>query len=434
MSGGNADVAIDAYHRYKGDIKIMEEMGFNAYRFSFSWSRILPRGKLSGGINMEGIQYYNNLINELLDKGLVPFVTLFHWDLPEALEEEYDGFLSTKIVKDFKDYANVCFEVFGDRVKHWITLNEPWTYSMGGYTGGTLAPGRCSSSNIVKADYNCTYGNSGTEPYISAHNQLLAHSEAVKLYKEKYQAYQKGKIGITLNCDWMVSYSEAMEDQMAADVANEFMFGWFMDPITRGTYPESMRVLVGKRLPKFRKKQSEMLKGSFDFLGLNYYTSRYARYNQSYINGYPKHIITDSRVRILNERNGKLIGPMIGTFCVYPRGIRDVLLYVKNKYNNPLIYITENGINTDNVNLTLEEILGDTMRIDYYYLHFEFIRLAIKEGVNVKGHFSWSLFDNVEWSMGTRVRFGIYYVDYKNGLKRIPKHSAKWFKKFLQRK
>ncbi|MCH98953.1 beta-glucosidase 12-like, partial [Trifolium medium] len=138
-------VAIDEYHRYKEDVEIMKNMNMDAYRFSISWSRILPKGKLSRGVNMEGINYYNNLINELLDKGLQPFVTLFHWDLPQALDEEYGGFLSHNIVNDFRDYVELCFKEFGDRVKHWITLNEPWTLSKYGYADGRSAPGRCSS-------------------------------------------------------------------------------------------------------------------------------------------------------------------------------------------------------------------------------------------------------------------------------------------------
>ncbi|RVX13055.1 Cyanogenic beta-glucosidase [Vitis vinifera] len=179
----NGDVTIDAYHRYKEDVGIMKGMSLDAYRFSISWSRILPNGKLSGGVSKEGIAYYNNLINELLANGLQPFITLFHWDLPQALEDEYGGFLSPLIVDDFQDYAEHCFKEFGDRVKHWITLNEPWSYSNGGYVTGNLAPGRCSEWQKL----NCTGGDSGTEPYLASHYQLLAHAAAVQFYKKKYQ-------------------------------------------------------------------------------------------------------------------------------------------------------------------------------------------------------------------------------------------------------
>ncbi|XP_021277975.1 beta-glucosidase 12-like [Herrania umbratica] len=428
--GSNGDVAIDSYHRYKEDVGIMKEMGLDAYRFSISWSRVLPNGKLNGGVNKEGVRYYNNLINELLANGIQPFVTLFHWDLPQALEDEYGGFLSPRIVDDFRDYANVCFKEFGDRVKHWITLNEPWSYSSGGYASGFLAPGRCSAWQKL----NCTGGDSGTEPYLVGHYLLLAHAAAVKLYRQNYQATQKGIIGITLVSHWFVPFSNARHHKNAALRALDFMFGWFMDPITIGSYPHSMQSLVGGRLPKFNKEQSEMLKGSFDFLGLNYYTANYAAYAPTLSAGKPSYL-TDARANLSTERHGIPIGQMAGSnwLYVYPRGIRDLLLYVKEKYNNPLIYITENGVDeVNNATLPLKEALIDNMRIDYHRAHLSFIQLAIKDAVDVKGYFAWSLLDNFEWMNGYTVRFGINFVDYKNGLKRYPKLSAHWFKDFLK--
>ncbi|KAJ4724163.1 Beta-glucosidase [Melia azedarach] len=429
--GSNGDVAIDSYHRYKEDVTIMKEMNVDAYRFSISWTRILPNGKLSGGVNKEGIRYYNNLINELLANGIQPFITLFHWDTPQALEDEYGGFLGPRIVNDFRDYAEVCFKEFGDRVQHWITLNEPWTYSSGGYASGFLAPGRCSGWQRL----NCTGGDSSTEPYLVAHHLLLAHAAAVHLYKTKYQVAQKGKIGITLVSSWMIPYSSAKHHKNAALRALDFTFGWFMDPITNGDYPHSMRSLVGNRLPKFSKEESELLKGSFDFLGLNYYTSNYVAYAPQLKSG-NKSYLTDPLYNLSTARKGVPIGPQAASawLFVYPRGIRDLLLYTKQKYNNPLIYITENGV--DEVNdekLSLQEALADNMRIDYYYRHLFFVQKAIKDGVNVKGYFAWSLLDNFEWFAGYTVRFGINYVDYKDGLKRYPKLSARWFKNFLQK-
>ncbi|GAB4856084.1 Beta-glucosidase 12, variant 2 [Ancistrocladus abbreviatus] len=274
----NGDVAINEYHHYKEDVGIMKEMGLDAYRFSISWSRLLPYGKLNKGVNQRGINYYHNLINELLVNDIQPFTTLFHWDLPQSLEDVYGGFLSSHIVDDFRDYADLCFKEYGDKVRHWITLNEPWIYSSGGYAMGLLAPGRCSESQKL----NCTGGDAATEPYIVGHNQLLAHAAAVDLYRQKYQACQKGKIGITLVSDWIVPYSQARHDRNAASRALDFMFSWFMDPITFGDYPDSMRSLVGARLPKFTKEQAMLLKGSYDFLGLNYYTASYAAYAPSF--------------------------------------------------------------------------------------------------------------------------------------------------------
>ncbi|XP_040991054.1 beta-glucosidase 12-like [Juglans microcarpa x Juglans regia] len=430
----NGDIAIDQYHRYKEDVGIMKEMGLDAYRFSISWTRILPNGKLSGGVNKEGIKYYNNLINELLSKGLKPFVTLFHWELPQTLEDEYGGFLRPQIVKDFRDYTELCFKEFGDRVKHWITLNEPSGYSYAGYDIGALAPGRCSDWQNL----NCTGGNSGTEPYLVTHHQLLAHAAAVKVYKQKYQAKQKGIIGITLVSGWVLPYSNAKHNRNAALRALDFSFGWLMDPLTCGDYPHSMRSIVGNRLPKFSKEESMIVNGSFDFVGLNYYTSNYAVYAPNHSNNAANASYTaDMRVNLLSERNGIPIGPKLAAsdwLHFYPRGLRDILLYIKTKYHNPLIYITENGIDEfNNASLSLEEALADNHRIEYHHAHLSYLQRAIKDGADVKGYFAWSFLDNFEWTAGYTLRFGINYVDYKSGLKRHPKLSAHWFKSFLDK-
>ncbi|KAL2968468.1 hypothetical protein AAZX31_15G030600 [Glycine max] len=427
----NGDIAVDQYHRYKEDVQIMKYMNLDAYRFSISWSRILPKGKLSGGINQEGVKYYNNLINELLANGLQPFVTLFHWDLPQTLEDEYGGFLSPRIINDFQDYTELCFKEFGDRVKHWITINEPWSYSIFGYATGMMPPSRCSKW----LNPNCMDGDSGKEPYLVSHHLLLAHAAVVKMYKKKYQASQKGVIGITIVSNWFEAYSNNKLDKYAAQRAIDFMFGWFMEPLTSGNYPQSMRSLLGRRLPKFTKQQVKLINGSFDFLGLNYYTSNYVVNAPKLSNGKPNYA-TDSNANLTTQRNGTPIGPMAASnwLYVYPKGIRELLLYTKEKYNNPLIYITENGIDEFNdPTLSLEEALLDSFRIDYHYRHLFYLHSAIRDGVNVKGYFAWSLLDNFEWNNGYKVRFGINFVDYKNGLKRYQKLSAKWFKNFLKK-
>ncbi|KAI4331929.1 hypothetical protein L6164_016875 [Bauhinia variegata] len=204
---------------------------------------------------------------------------------------------------DFRDYAEICFKEFGDRVKHWITLNEPWTVSRNGYATGGMAPGRCSAWQNL----NCTGGDSATEPYIVAHNQLLAHAAAVDVYRTKYQVSQKGSIGIALLCHWMVPFSDTKLDQDAAERAVDFMLGWFMDPLTTGEYPRTMKSLVRNRLPKFSEEQSRLLKGSFDFLGLNYYTSNYAANAANLIYARPSYN-TDALVNFTTERNGIPIG------------------------------------------------------------------------------------------------------------------------------
>ncbi|KAL3503981.1 hypothetical protein ACH5RR_033822 [Cinchona calisaya] len=427
----NGDVATDSYHRYKEDIKLLKKMNTDSYRFSISWSRILPYGKISKGINEKGIQYYNDLINELEANGLTASVTLFHWEIPHALENEYGGFLSPNVVQDYHDYANLCFERFGDRVKHWITFNEPWSYSTSGYDSGTFAPGRCSAW----LQNNCTGGNSGTEPYIVSHNQLLAHADVVNLYRTKYQAQQKGIIGITLVSTWMVPLSNSPRDQRASIRALDFMFGWFMNPLVYGKYPPSMRILAGKRLPRFTSQQSKQLIGSYDFLGLNYYTAFYVSPSNTPPNKVNLSYTTDQHVTLSVARNGKLIGEQAGSdwLHVYPRGIWDLLIYIKRTYNNPIIYITENGIDeVNNATLTLRQSLQDNFRINYYYRHLQFVRQAIKNGVQIRGYYGWSILDNFEWASGYTVRFGINYVDYKT-LHRFRKLSSFWFERFLRK-
>ncbi|CAM0904207.1 unnamed protein product [Alopecurus aequalis] len=422
---------------YQEDVRLMKDMGMDAYRFSISWTRILPSGTLKGGVNMEGIKYYNNLINELLSKGVQPFVTIFHWDSPQALEDIYGGFLNPNIINDYKDYAEVCFREFGDRVKHWITFNEPTKFCGDGYTGGRSAPGRCSL--WVKG--NCSAGDSGREPYTAGHHLLLAHATTVRLYKEKYQAVQKGEIGITLVSNWYVPFSPSNSDNDAAIRAIDFELGWFLDPLARGDYPQSMRGLVGNRLPRFSKEQSELLKGAFDFIGLNYYTSNYAG-NLPPPNGLKNSYSTDARANLTSVRNGVPIGPRAGSpwLYIYPLletdpytcWFRELVLYIKDNYSNPTIYITENGVDeANNKSLPLQEALKDYARIEYHHKHLLALMSAIRDGANVKGYFAWSLLDNFEWSSGYTVRFGLNFVDYNDGLKRYPKHSAHWFKKFL---
>ncbi|XP_075094991.1 furcatin hydrolase [Nicotiana tabacum] len=420
----NGDVALDFYHRYKDDIKLMKFEGLNGFRFSISWSRVLPYGKPCRGVNKEGIAFYNNLINELLAKGIQPMVTLFHWDLPQVLEDEYLGFLNPQIIYDFRDYVELCFKEFGDRVKLWTTINEPSGYALTGYDLGIFPPLRCS--------IGCIAGNSATEPYIVAHHLLLAHAQAAKLYRVKYQASQKGEIGIVLVASWFEPYSKMKKDLEAAQRAIDFSIGWFMHPLTYGDYPERMCKIVGNRLPKFTTEQAEIVKGSCDFMGLNYYTSFYVADNIFTPSKENISYSTDYQVNQTVERNGELIGEPTGSafFFVVPRGLLEVLVYTKEKYNNPKIYITENGMSDGNVRM-VQEGIKDFQRVDFLRRHLMALNTAIKRGVDVKGYFAWSFLDNFEWTSGYTQKFGLNYVDYKDNLKRYPKRSALWLKKFL---
>ncbi|KAJ6925821.1 beta-glucosidase 24-like [Populus alba x Populus x berolinensis] len=251
----------------------------------------------------------------------------------------------------------------------------------------------------------------------------------------RYKAKQKGKIGITLQSNWFVPLSNSKEDLEAVSRALDFNLGWFMSPLTSGEYPSSMRSLVGERLPKFSKKQAGSIKGSFDFIGLNYYSANYVAHKSQSNDTHPSYE-TDSHVASFFERDGIPIGPKAGSFwlLVYPSGLHDLLVYIKKAYNDPVIYITENGVDeTDNPTLPLKEALIDNQRIDYFHQHLSFVQKAIKDGVKVKGYFSWSLMDGFEWVVGYTSRFGLNYIDHKDGLKRHPKLSAKWFTEFLKK-
>ncbi|GMN55331.1 hypothetical protein TIFTF001_024446 [Ficus carica] len=326
-----------------------------------------------------------------------PLVTLWHYDAPQALEDEYKTWLSPKILKDYLDYVDFCFKTFGDRVKLWVTFNEPNAYSWNAYDRGTFAPGRCSSY-VGK----CPAGNSATEPYIAAHHFLLSHAAAVKLYRQKYQPHQKGKIGITIPTHWFVPKFDTEASRKAASRALDFLFGWFMDPVIFGDYPQSMRSIVGRRLPKFSEEQKKQLKGSIDFLGLNYYTGLYAESAPS-SNDPNKSYSKDNQATTTTYKNGIPIGTptALDWLFVYPKGIGEILLHIKEKYNNPDIYITENGVaDANNKSLPIKEALKDNLRIGYFHDHLSYVLKAIKGGVNVKGYYLWTFWDDFEWDAG----------------------------------
>ncbi|KAF5443410.1 hypothetical protein F2P56_035966 [Juglans regia] len=426
----NADVAVDQYHRYNEDVILMKDMGMDAYRFSIAWSRIFPNG--SGEINQAGVDHYNNLINALLAKGIEPYVTLYHWDLPQALEDKYNGWLNPQIIEDFAKYAEICFQKFGDRVKHWITFNEPHTFATQGYDVGLQAPGRCT----ILLRLFCRAGNSATEPYIVAHNVLLSHAKVAQIYRKNYKSKQHGSVGISFDVIWFEPATNSTEDIAAAQRAQDFQLGWFLEPIIFGDYPSSMRSRVGSRLPAFSKSEAALVKGSLDFVGINYYTTFYAKNNSTNLIGVLLNdSIADSGVITLPFKDGKAIGGKANSIWLYivPHGIRSLMNYVKQKYGNPLVIITENGMDDGNSPFTpIKDALKDEKRIKYHTDHLTNLLSSIKEdGCNVKGYFVWSLLDNWEWAAGYSSRFGLYFVDYRDNLKRYPKDSVHWFKNFL---
>nr|6Z1H_A Chain A, ANCESTRAL RECONSTRUCTED GLYCOSIDASE [synthetic construct]6Z1H_B Chain B, ANCESTRAL RECONSTRUCTED GLYCOSIDASE [synthetic construct]6Z1M_A Chain A, Ancestral reconstructed glycosidase [synthetic construct]6Z1M_B Chain B, Ancestral reconstructed glycosidase [synthetic construct]6Z1M_C Chain C, Ancestral reconstructed glycosidase [synthetic construct] len=395
-NGDNGDVACDHYHRYKEDVELMKELGLNAYRFSISWPRILPEGE--GKVNQKGLDFYNNLIDELLENGIEPFVTLYHWDLPQALQDK-GGWENRETVDAFAEYARVCFERFGDRVKYWITFNEPNVFAVLGYLSGVHPPGM---KDLKKA-------------FRAAHNLLLAHARAVKAYRE---ISQNGQIGITLNLSPVYPASDnEEEDKAAAERADQFN-NWFLDPIFKGKYEHMLERLGeqiaanGGELPEITDEM-EILSASLDFIGLNYYTSNLVRANP-------------------NSGSSSVKPPDLPRtdmgWEIYPEGLYDLLKRIHEKYNLP-IYITENGMAVDDE--VEDGAVHDTNRIDYLKEHLEAVHKAIEEGVNVRGYFVWSLMDNFEWANGYSKRFGLIYVDYKTQ-KRTPKKSAYWYREVIK--
>ncbi|KAL4579400.1 hypothetical protein LXL04_015544 [Taraxacum kok-saghyz] len=421
VNGDNGDNGTEAYYKYKEDVQLMKKMGLIAYRFSISWTKILPDGRLSSGINKEGVDYYNNLINELILNGITPYATVFHWDTPESLEIEYRGFLSEKIIYDFTAYARVCFSEFGDRVKNWITINEPHSYSSDGYATGKYAPGR--GKNGV--------GDPGTEPYIVGHNLLLCHASAVQLYRQSFQGYDWDYT--ELNIFGATRSSEkgrhGCSPQTPGLHTRNFHFR-FMEPLFRGKYPDIMiRLVTGGRLPKFTEDQARLLKGSYDFIGFNYYNSEYATTAEPSV---PPSYLTDSLVHTQTEDlNGKPIGPKGGTDWLYsyPPGFYKILMHIKHNYGNPLILITENGWADENNNDNdIKAACADNERIVYHQKHLQSLRDAIRDGVRAVGYFAWALMDNFEWNSGYSVRFD--YNDEK--YTRYAKNSAIWYRNFIK--
>lgn len=407
------DIACDHYHKFKEDIQLMKDMGVNAYRFSIAWARVMPTGKEK--VNEEGINFYNTLIDELLKAGITPWVTLYHWDLPLALQLEDDGWLGDSISDHFEKYANLCFERFGDRVKNWITLNEPWVVAILGYGQGVFAPGRISKS----------------EPYLAAHNLILAHAKAVNLYRNKF-SNQKGQIGITNNCDWREPLTDSEEDKQAAERALEFFLAWFADPVYKGDYPAVMKERLGDRLPKFSEAEKVMIKGTSDFFGLNHYTTMFAaqaseikKEGSIYGNG---GISEDQDVDLSLDESWNLT---LMQWAVVPWGCKKLLKWIDERYGHPEIYITENGCAYADEKINDE--VNDQERLDFYKGYLEASQQAIEEGVNLKGYFAWSFMDNFEWASGYDKRFGLHYVDFET-LERTPKKSALWFKEAIAKK
>ncbi|XP_049792024.1 myrosinase 1-like isoform X1 [Schistocerca nitens] len=397
-NGDNGDVACDSYHKYQEDVQMLKALGVDVYRFSISWARILPTGDLDI-INQPGIDYYNNLINELLANGIQPMVTMYHWDLPQALQ--YIGGWPNPILADyFVEYARLLFDQFGDRVRWWITFNEPASF-VGGYSSvGLAAPSQNAS---------------GIGDYLAAHTVLRAHARAYRLYDEQYRAAQNGTVGITLNSQGYEAATNSTADEEAVERSLQFQLGLYAHPIFSrdGDYPAVVRQRVDansraegrprSRLPTFTHDQVDYIKGTSDFFGINHYATKFVISGEE---GVSPSMTRDTGTVLVDTQN-------------YPTGFRNLLNWIAAEYPGYQVMVTENGLRTG-------AGLNDTDRIEYYVSYLDAVLQAVNtDGVPVIGYVAWSLMDNLEWTGGFSVKFGLYEVDFDDpDLPRTPKASA----------
>uniref|UniRef100_A0A6N2LMW4 Beta-glucosidase n=1 Tax=Salix viminalis TaxID=40686 RepID=A0A6N2LMW4_SALVM len=340
-----------------------------------------------GQVNPRGIMFYNKLIDNLLERGIKPFVTIHHHDIPQELVDRYGGWLSPLMQEDFVYFAEICFKSFGDRIKNWITMNEPNLLVDMSYIRGWYPPAHCSPPFG-----NCSAGNSDIEPLIAMHNMILGHAKALK---------QGGSIGIV----GFTEYFEPLRD-------NEF---------DRQAVSRALAFTNACALPTFSPEEINYVKGSLDFIDC---------IHSACISGWDRPI--RGFVYTTGERDGEPIGGRCGipSFFVVPEGMEKIVSYMKERYSNMPMFVTENGFSPPQQNNQVQDLLQDTNRVDFHKSYLAALARAIRNGADVRGYFVWSLIDNFEWIDGYSQQFGLYYVD-RQTLERVPKLSAKWYKKFL---
>ncbi|MFX1503492.1 MAG: GH1 family beta-glucosidase [Promethearchaeota archaeon] len=402
QNGDTGDVACDHYHRFKEDIQIMKEMGLKAYRFSVSWPRIFPSG--TGTINNKGINFYDNLINELLANGIEPVLTLYHWDLPLSLQE-IGGWESREVIDAFINYASFMFDHYGDRVKKWITFNEPlvftiWFYSRGLYNKQNIRGGLISSINVN-----------------------VAHAKTIEIYHDSNNP--DGQIGISLNLSQVYPETDSELDKKAVTFKDGIQNRWFLDPVLKAIYPKDILDLIEKQynIPEIPKDDIELLKNNpIDFLGINNYSCiRVSAKNEkdlTFLGNFTK----------TNKVKGHEYTEMDWEVC--PKGLYDLLIRIDKEYNHPIIYITENGAAYKDDKI-ISGIIQDNDRISYIKQYLEAAYQTLKNGVNLKGYFVWSLMDNFEWTYGYSKKFGLVHVDFKSQ-ERKWKKSAFWYRNVIK--
>ena len=391
------DVACDHYHRFEEDVKLMKELGLKTYRFSIAWSRIFPNG--TGTPNEEGVNFYRKLINCLIANDIIPAVTLYHWDLPQKLQD-IGGWANREVTDYFEQYATYLFKEFGALVPIWITHNEPWVVSFVGNYEGRHAPGLTDFSTALQVSYHL----------------LLSHGKAIKAYRK---LGLKGQIGITLNMNPVYAASDSPEDVAAAERFNEYHNKWFADPILKGSFPEKLlKWYEGKVvIPEITEEDLKIISTPVDFLGINNYFSSFVKYES---NKWPMQLASVNVGKEKTEMGWE----------INPTGLKDLLLYLHKEYDGVKIFITENGAAFNDM-VNREGKVEDENRLDYLYNHLEQANKAIEAGVNLAGYYVWSLFDNYEWAYGYAKRFGIIHVDY-NTQKRTIKKSGLWYKEVIK--
>ena len=397
LNGDTPFTATDFYHRYKEDILLIKEMGFKQFRFSISWPRILPDG--TGEINQKGILFYHDVINECIKNGIEPWVTLYHWDLPQALEDK-DGWTNREITNWFKNYVEICVNEYHEKVKHWMVLNEPMVFTGAGYFLGAHAPGRKGISNFAAA----------------IHHAVLCQAIGFKAIKSKDK---EAKVGTTFSCSYVTPYSNSLKDINAANRVNTLLNRIFIEPSLGLGYPDK-DLPVLKKINNFILPGDEQLMGvNFDFVGIQVYTREVVKHN--WLTPYVK-------AKIVPADKRKVYRTLMD-WEVHPESIYQMIKLFSSYSSVKEIYITENGASFPD---ELEGIsVHDNERKNFFESYLKQVLRAKKEGMNVKGYFVWSLTDNFEWAEGYRQRFGLVYIDYVTQ-KRIIKNSGKWFKVFLQ--
>jgi beta-glucosidase len=389
--GDTGDVACDHYRRWRDDVALMRALRLKAYRFSVSWSRVLPHGR--GTVNRAGLDFYDRLVDTLLANGIAPMVTLYHWDLPAALDD-LGGWLNPDIPKWFAEYAAVMFRKLDDRVSLWATLNEPWVVTDGGYLHGALAPGH----------------RNRYEAPIATHRLLCAHGMAVKAYRSE----GRHRIGIVVNLEPKHPATDDSTDREAALRADAYMNRQYLDPVFLGEYPRELAQIFGEAWPSWPDGDSTLIRQPIDFVGVNYYTRGVTRFDAG---AWPLRAATVRQKRATYTLTG---------WEVYPAALTEALVRVKERYGNPPIYVTENGAAFFDPPVAEGGRVTDPLRVGYLRTHIGAVRAALEAGVDVRGYFVWSLLDNFEWSLGYSMRFGIVHVDFDT-LERTPKDSARFY-------